>query len=123
MNFSGLMYILKYIEQHIIGDGSRKRANELMTATAAFDFQISYEPDMTQCDDIVTEKSTEIVLDSSYDPCKPGMIQCDDEIIKKKKTINDEAKLKMRSKKAAIHDRLVEIYTILFCVRYSSTIA
>ena len=123
MNFSGLMYVLKAVEQQLIEDASRKRANELMAATAAFDFQNSYKPDMTRCDDILTDDSTEIDFESSYDPYKPDMIQCDDEIIKKKKTINDEAKLKMRSKKAVIHDRLVEIYTILFCVRYSSTIA
>ena len=123
MNFSGLMYVLKAVEQQLIGDASRKRANELMAATAAFDFQNSYKPDMTRCDDIVTGDSTEIDFESSYDPCKPDMVQCDDEIIEKKKTIKDEARLKKRGKKAVIRDRLVEIYARFFCARYSSKIA
>ena len=106
VQFSGLMYIFKSIEQQFVADETRKRANELMADTASIDFQ------------------------SSYDPCKPEMLNssCDanTENIHEKtqQEQNNRAIDRAKKKKSTdVHNRLLEIYAMFFCERYSSKIA
>jgi len=104
--FSGLMYMFKSIEQQFVTDETRKRANELMADTASIDFQ------------------------SSYDPCKPEMLNTSRDMNteniheKTQQEQNNRATGRAKKKKSTdVHNRLLEIYAMFFCERYSSKIA
>ena len=105
VQFSGLMYMFKSIEQQFVADESRKRANELMADTASIDFQ------------------------SSYDPYKPAMLNtsCDanTESIHEKtqQEQNKRGTGGAKKKSTDVHNRLLEIYAMFFCERYPSKIA
>ena len=104
VHFSGLMYMFKSIEKQFVADESRKRANELMATAATIDFQ------------------------SSYDPCNPAMLntQCNEntEIIHEKtQEQNKRGTDRVKKKSTDVHNRLLEIYAMFFCERYSAKIA
>jgi len=94
--------MFKSIEQQFIADETRKRTNELITTAATIDFQ------------------------SSYDPCHPDMLttQGDENtgnIIERKKKKEGTGRVKNNS--TIIHNRLLEIYAMFFCERYSAKIS
>ena len=115
VHFSGLMYMFKSIEQQFVADETRKRANKLITTAATIDFQSSYDPCKPE------------MLQSSYDPCKQEMLttQCNentDNIIEKKQEQKKGGTDRVKNKSSIVHNRLLEIYAMFFCERYSAKI-